>query len=143
MTRSRRVLKIAKWTAVVLFLLSLGVWVLAANWLTVIPLTPRDARDYRQALFIAYGAVGTGRDGSPNRFSAVNYFRTPKPWFRSLVTNKLSAPAWCLLAVAFPLTAALFYADRRRIPPGHCRCGYDLTGNVSGRCPECGTAIAK
>ena len=26
-----------------------------------------------------------------------------------------------------------------RIAPGHCRaCGYDLTGNVSGRCPECG-----
>lgn len=22
--------------------------------------------------------------------------------------------------------------------PGHCSCGYDLTGNVSGRCPECG-----
>ncbi len=28
---------------------------------------------------------------------------------------------------------------RRRFPAGHCRkCGYDLTGNVSGRCPECG-----
>ncbi len=26
-----------------------------------------------------------------------------------------------------------------RIPPGHCqKCGYDLTGNVSGVCPECG-----
>ena len=24
-------------------------------------------------------------------------------------------------------------------PPGSCKkCGYDLTGNVSGRCPECG-----
>ena len=22
--------------------------------------------------------------------------------------------------------------------PGHCRCGYDLHGNTSGRCPECG-----
>jgi DNA-directed RNA polymerase subunit RPC12/RpoP len=28
---------------------------------------------------------------------------------------------------------------RRPFPPGHCRkCGYNLTGNVSGRCPECG-----
>jgi hypothetical protein len=26
--------------------------------------------------------------------------------------------------------------------PGHCsRCGYDLTGNVSGNCPECGAAL--
>ncbi len=27
--------------------------------------------------------------------------------------------------------------------PGHCgNCGYNLTGNVSGRCPECGEAVA-
>ncbi|MEE8171219.1 MAG: hypothetical protein V3T70_11795 [Phycisphaerae bacterium] len=31
----------------------------------------------------------------------------------------------------------------RFIEPGRCRhCGYDLTGNVSGRCPECGTIIS-
>jgi len=30
----------------------------------------------------------------------------------------------------------------RRKPAGVCRgCGYDVTGNVSGRCPECGRAI--
>ena len=26
----------------------------------------------------------------------------------------------------------------RRPLSGHCPCGYDLTGNVSGVCPECG-----
>ena len=31
---------------------------------------------------------------------------------------------------------------RRFRRPGHCtRCGYSRTGNVSGRCPECGTNI--
>lgn len=25
---------------------------------------------------------------------------------------------------------------------GHCRCGYDLTGNTSGVCPECGSEIS-
>ena len=32
---------------------------------------------------------------------------------------------------------------RPRAPrPGHCRnCGYDLTGNLSGICPECGAAV--
>ncbi len=25
--------------------------------------------------------------------------------------------------------------------PSQCRCGYDLTGNTSGVCPECGTAV--
>lgn len=46
-------------------------------------------------------------------------------------------PLWCLLAaVALPL--ALTGRRYRRIP-GLChRCRYDLRGNVSGVCPECG-----
>lgn len=32
----------------------------------------------------------------------------------------------------------------KRVPPGPChKCGYDLTGNVSGRCPECGIPVNK
>jgi hypothetical protein len=32
----------------------------------------------------------------------------------------------------------------RRIAAGRCvACGYNLTGNISGVCPECGTAVAK
>ena len=31
---------------------------------------------------------------------------------------------------------------QRRTPPGFCvQCGYNLTGNVSGVCPECGSPI--
>jgi len=38
----------------------------------------------------------------------------------------------------------LFYRDRRRIRPGFClRCGYNLTGNTSGVCSECGEKIAE
>jgi hypothetical protein len=33
-----------------------------------------------------------------------------------------------------------WYRWRTAPPPGHCRkCGYNLFGNVSGICPECGT----
>jgi hypothetical protein len=55
----------------------------------------------------------------------------------------LDVPLWIpFLLVAIP-TAYLCWRDRRRIPPGHCRkCGYNLTGNVSGVCPECGVKIA-
>jgi hypothetical protein len=32
----------------------------------------------------------------------------------------------------------------RPIPPGLCRqCRYNLTGNVSGKCPECGTPVKR
>ena len=50
-------------------------------------------------------------------------------------------PFWLpLLAVAIP-TYILFRRDRRH-PPGHCqKCGYDLTGNESGTCPECGKEV--
>jgi len=32
---------------------------------------------------------------------------------------------------------------RRRLKSGLCgKCGYDLTGNVSGVCPECGWLVS-
>ena len=34
------------------------------------------------------------------------------------------------------------WRDRRRLKAGSCNvCEYDLTGNVSGVCPECGTSL--
>lgn len=47
-------------------------------------------------------------------------------------------PLWIpLLVLAIP-TVILWRRDRR-YPVGHCRgCGYDLTGNVTGVCSECG-----
>ena len=34
-----------------------------------------------------------------------------------------------------------FYERRGRRRPSDCHCGYNLTGNTTGRCPECGSAI--
>lgn len=31
----------------------------------------------------------------------------------------------------------------RAVPEGLCDCGYDLTGNISGICPECGERVPK
>lgn len=50
-------------------------------------------------------------------------------------------PLWAPLLASAVLTAMLWRRERRLPPPGHCRkCGYDLTANTTGICPECGTA---
>ncbi len=49
-------------------------------------------------------------------------------------------PFWTLTLLAAAPGVLLLSWPRRR--PGTCRrCGYDLTGNVSGVCPECGTKV--
>ena len=55
---------------------------------------------------------------------------------------RLALPLWIpLLALIIP-TLLLWRRERRRAGSGFClRCDYDLTGNVTGACPECGTAI--
>ncbi|HKQ49737.1 MAG TPA: hypothetical protein VJZ71_16810 [Phycisphaerae bacterium] len=51
-------------------------------------------------------------------------------------------PLWMPLLALLLLAALLIYRDRTRRLPGFCRkCGYNLTGNTTGRCPECGNAV--
>jgi hypothetical protein len=53
-----------------------------------------------------------------------------------------AVPLWIPFVLVAVPTAVLWWRDRRRIPPGHCRkCGYNLTGNLSGVCPECGEKV--
>ena len=54
-----------------------------------------------------------------------------------------SVPLWLpLAALALPTMFLIVRDRRRRFGRGHCRkCGYDLTGNVSGVCPECGKRV--
>lgn len=61
------------------------------------------------------------------------------------------APWWFWAAVVAPLIPMAFAAHKavsrvrrdQRISEGRCgHCGYDLAGNVSGVCPECGAASA-
>ena len=58
--------------------------------------------------------------------------------------GNLTPPVLCCFELAAILVAGIFGVAFRRRPvlPGHCvSCNYDLYGNESGRCPECGTLI--
>jgi hypothetical protein len=62
------------------------------------------------------------------------------------LTYWYSASDWFLLLI-FAVLPALWLRKRMsrlRLKDGMCpSCGYDLTGNVSGVCPECGKLISK
>ena len=64
-------------------------------------------------------------------------FDRPVPYGLAVAASAAVPGLWC------GLTVFGYRRLRHRRRRGLCeRCGYDLTGNVSGTCPECGTAAA-
>ncbi|HUU97923.1 MAG TPA: hypothetical protein VM487_19475 [Phycisphaerae bacterium] len=93
------------------------------------PHKPRGFCVQHQALSIAWLPVAESRS-----FSI--------PGNRLRVTSVV-LPLWIpVVALAIP-TTFLWWRDRR-VAIAHCQsCGYDLTGNVSGVCPECGMRVER
>lgn len=69
--------------------------------------------------------------------------------FRDCVSFDLVRVNTCLLVAVIAYVAVRLTREalsdewlRSPYPFGHCRtCGYNLTGNVSGVCPECGKTV--
>jgi hypothetical protein len=62
--------------------------------------------------------------------------------FRDLTGYSLVLPLW-FVAISTAVAPALWWWKKpRQIRTGDCStCGYDLTGNTSGVCPECGVPV--
>ena len=101
---------------------------------------------------VSWPSTGRGFDAGWNFNTASPYFRMwakyasaagsgPVRTVGPFLGRGLVAPLWpallaCVLLIGVP-AACLAWRDRPR--PGYCsRCGYNLTGNITGRCPECG-----
>jgi len=55
---------------------------------------------------------------------------------------KLCLPVWMLVLVPIAMLLLGLLVRGRAIPSGHCQeCRYNLKGNETGTCPECGTAV--
>ncbi len=162
MRRRSRTRCVLKWAGTLFCLLIIGLW-LASGWYR--PYCTVYFRDGQHELYLsllhghihAYHAVlsppwlpnwarrshcGLRPGGANPRF-----WDSPALSWRSSSTRRgyhrqLNGPIWLpLLIVAIP-TGFLWWVVDRPYPKGHCQnCGYNLTGNVSGRCPECGTAV--
>jgi hypothetical protein len=158
MARLRRRWRILKWAGLVLSLLIAMAWAVSIQewrWygLYTCHIANRGHLSFcldQGCLCLSYwnGAVFSFKEEpflSYERFAdELRPTRLPfwKGWFHQDKYWSAYLPLWMpLLIVAIP-TTWLWWRDRRCIPSGHCRkCGYDLTGNVSGVCPECGEKV--
>lgn len=164
MSRHPRIRRISKWTGLVVFVLIVVAWGLSLRWfvrheqnglaagcahgtVTVVTgswvgdggtkvarLTPQTIQTVFDAILATYHAN-----------SGFHWPRVTKAGVsHGVPPTFLFIPLWLPLVVVAIPTSILFYRDHKRIPPGHCQeCGYNLTGNESGICPECGTEIRK
>lgn len=58
-------------------------------------------------------------------------------------TGVVLIPAWLPLGCLLLIINLLYVYHMRRRRNLECACGYDLTGNISGQCPECGTTVRR
>lgn len=61
-----------------------------------------------------------------------------------LKIGKMRLPFWMLMVISSPSLLYLYHFIRKltRKSKGICiNCGYNLTGNISGTCPECGSSV--
>ena len=77
--------------------------------------------------------------------------RTPSGmlgWFPSYRSfsgsfSAIRVPIWVFLSISVAAITIAWRRPRAFRPPRCVECSYNLTGNVSGVCPECGTPVAK
>jgi hypothetical protein len=163
MKRPRRKRRILKWAGLVLSVLIVVTWAVSVFWVWTIWYCSVDNNSryctYRfgsgaGGVFGYYDLMSVPRDwlripGLTLRVGRANWLAWRFRWERCSSTGQsetlawwwMMLPLWIPFLIVAPPTAFLWWRDRR-YPPHCCQtCGYNLTGNVSGVCPECGEKV--
>ena len=154
MARLRRRWRVVKWAGVAFAVSVAAVWAFSLLYRVSLVYRPPKESDLLLAwspFELARGGLIVSHAGKWVGWPVLDILFEParpdwSPFFHYKASEVLPfyfliVPLWMpFLLVTIP-TAYLFWIDRR-IPPHCCQgCGYDLTGNVSGTCPECGERI--
>ncbi len=136
-----------KWGGTVLTVLLLVAWVGSAWWEAAVRCPPTIRAGVQAGvLFMSWE---TPWSPWPASFECVigprpgvswtwwfDVFRLPLP--KGGTVSCIRIPIWFLSLATGLCSAWLWNRDRRRAPGLCCNCGYDLRGNPSSVCPECG-----
>ena len=135
-----------KWSATVLTVLLLVVWVGSAWWVASFRLQPTvSLLVYAGEVLIdwqePWSVIPASTSSDFARHSApfswwFDVYRVTAP--SGTTFNFVSIPIWVLVVLFATPTIWLWRGDWRK-QPGLCiKCGYDLRANTTGICPECG-----
>ena len=125
-----------------------GVWAMRRRWRTIMLMTGTTLCAMIAAAFVVSAWwrpfwVTFPRGDVVGVYSGALEFRRVDGWFQmgGTWTRGVILPLiYPFAAIAVP-TLLVWWFGPKPPKPGHCPCGYNLTGNVSGRCPECGEAV--
>ena len=145
MRRRLRKRRVVKWLATGLVGVFAVCWVVGSQfdiWYINSQLGPM--------MVISEGGLGVGFSRSwavPVSGFFVERSSGPGGWFWPFVDVEnasrsiyVGLPFWLLIGIGSVFAAIAWRIDR--LPAGFCKtCEYDLTGNTSGVCPECGERI--
>lgn len=143
----KRLRSTMKWSGTMLTVLLLVVWVGSRSWYASASVAERGC------VYVCWGCLSISWErpwADPRGPLEIDLMREMPHfiwWFRyreqatpALSVRRMDIPVWIIAMLVAVPSAWLWYRDRRRAPGLCIKCGYDLRGNASGVCPECGSA---